>query len=356
MNARMAAVLVVLLGIMGGGALLYYQQGKSQRPAEVESLGRTLLKGMKAAEVRAIHLREPKAALTVELKGERWVIAERGGYPADLDRVRGFVLAAIELKIGQTEPIAEADRARLALDSSGTLVEFRDAQGKTLASFIAGKKYFKREPQNPERAIGDGRFVLLPGDPGNVIIVSVPLTQAAAKTAEWISHAGLAVDRLNTLEYRPAGGEGWKIERPAENAPWKLSGLKPQEKLEITKANSAAYAFTAFDVADVAAKDARPEDLGLDRPDLVTLTTLDGLIYTIKIGRPSREQYPVTVKVSGEPKSEGKDAEERSRKLAERLARERSLEGSVLFVAKNRLQDVLKKRADLLAKPEEKKK
>ncbi len=355
MNARIAAVLVVLLAVMGGGALLYYQQGQSQRPAKAAALGRTLLAGLKAAEVRAIHIREPKAALTVELKDERWVIAERAAYPADLTRVREFLLAAIELKIGQTEPIAEADRVRLALDSGGTLVEFRDAQGKALASFIAGKKYFKREPQNPERAIGDGRFVLLPGDPGNAIIVSTPLSQATAKTSEWISHAGLAVDRLNTLEYRPFAGEGWKIERPAETAPWKLAGLKPQEKLEITKANSAAYALTMLEVSDVAPKEARPEDLGLDRADLVTASTFDGLSYTIKVGRLSGEQHAISVSVAGEPKVEGKDAEERSRKLAERLARERSLEGYVLLVARSRLEDVLKKRADLLARPEEKK-
>jgi len=356
MNARIAAVLVALLAVMGGGALLYYQQGQTQRPAKAAALGRTLLEGLKAAEVHAIHLREPGDELTVELKDERWVLAERAGYPADLNRVREFVLAAIGLRIGQTEPITEADRARLALDSKGTLVEFRDSQGKVLASFVAGKKYFKREPRNPERAIGDGRYVLLPRDPGNVIVVSAPLAQATAKTAEWISHAGLAVDRLNTLEYRTAGGEGWKIERPTEDAPWKLLGLRPHEKLEIIKANSAAYALSTLEVADVAPKSARPEDLGLDRPDLVTATTFEGLSYTIKVGRAPGEQYAITVSVAGEPKVEGKNAEERSRKLAERLAREHSLEPYALLVAKNRLEDVLKKRADLLVRPEEKRK
>jgi len=38
--------------------------------------------------------------------------------------VREFVLKAIELKVGQSEPIGEKDRARLNLDASGTQIEF----------------------------------------------------------------------------------------------------------------------------------------------------------------------------------------------------------------------------------------
>ena len=354
MNARIAAVLVVLLAALGGGALLVYQQGRSQRPAEAVALGQPLLKDLKAAQVSAIQIRESQATLTLERKDERWVIAERAGFPADLERVRDFAIKAIELKIGQAEPIGEKDRTRLNLDASGTLVEFRDAQGKPLARFIAGKKFFKREPENADKATGDGRFVLLPEDPGRVIVVSNPLTQATAKSAEWISRSGLAIEKVKSLEVRPAAGEGWKIERSGDNADWKLAGIRPQEKLEITKANAAAYSLASLELADVASKEAL--DTGLDKPALITAATFDGLSYTIRVGKLAGEQHYVTASVAGEPKAEGKDAEERNKKLAERLVREKALAGQVLLVARSRLDDVLKPRAELLAKPEEKKK
>jgi len=108
MNARVAAILILLLALLGGGALFYHQQGQTQRPAEAGALGQTLLKGLKAAEVSAIQIREPGSTLTLERKDLRWVVAERDGFPADLDRVRDFVLKALELKIGQTEPIGES--------------------------------------------------------------------------------------------------------------------------------------------------------------------------------------------------------------------------------------------------------
>ncbi len=356
MNARVAAALVALLVLLGGGALYFQQQGQSQRPAAAAALGQPLLPDLKAADVASIHIREPKAGLTLERKGERWVIAERGGFPADLDKVREFVLLAIGLKVGQREPIGDPDRVRLQLDAAGTLVEFRDAQGKALASLVVGKKYFKREPENAERAIGDGRFVLRPGEPGHVVIVSSALTLATANSAEWVAHAGLAVDQARALAVHLADGESWKIERAADNADWKLAGLRPQEKLEITRANAAAYSFTTLDIADVARAEAKPEALGLDRPSVATVTTFDGLTYTVKVGNPAGEQYPVTVSIAGEPAPAGKDAEARRAKLAERLARERGLEGHVLLVAKGRLDDVLRKRAELLAKPEPRKK
>ena len=354
MNARIAAVLIVLLAVLGGGALLVYQQGRSQRPAEAVALGQPLLKGLKAAEVNAILFRESKAALTLERKDERWVVAERAGFPADLDRVRDFVIKAIELKIGQSEAIGDKDRARLNLDASGTLVEFKDAQGKPLARFIAGRKYFKREPENPDQAAGDGRFVLLPDDPGHVVVVSNPLAQATARSAEWISRSGLAIEKVKTLEVRTAAGDGWKIERSGDDAEWKLVGAKPQEKLEITKANAAAYSLASLDVSDVAPKET--EDTGLEQAAVITATTFDGLSYTIKAGKLAGEQYYVALSVKGEPKAEGKDAEERNRKLAERLPREKALAAHVLLVSKNRLEDALKPRAELLAKPEAKKK
>lgn len=356
MNARVAALLVALLVLLGGGALYFQQQGQSQRPDAAAALGQPLLRDLKAADIAAIHIREPQASLTLERKDARWVVAERGGFPADLDKVREFVLLAIGLKIGQSEPIGDQDRARLQLDAAGTLVEFRDAQGKALASLIVGKKYFKREPENPERAIGDGRFVLRPGDPGRVIIVSSALTLATAKSAAWVAPAGLAVDQARALTVRLADGESWKIERAADNADWKLAGLGPHEKLELTRANAAAYSFTTLDIADVAPADATPEALGLDRPSVATVSTFDGLTYTVKVGKPAGEQYPVAVSIAGEPAPSGQDAEARGRKLAERLARERGLEGHVLLVAKGRLDDVLRRRAELLAKPQDKKK
>src|SRR5207344_3113871 len=106
------------------------------------------------------------------------------------------------------------------------------------------------------------------------------------KTADWISKAGIGAEKVKSLEVRAADGATWKVERSGDNADWKLAGARGDEKLEITKANAASYTFGQISIADVAAKDAKPEDTGLDKPAVVTAITLDGLTYVLRIGKP----------------------------------------------------------------------
>jgi hypothetical protein len=260
-------------------------------------------------------------------------------------------LKALELKVGQSESIGEKDRARLKLDDSGTQLEFRGADGKALARLIIGAKFFKREPENPERAIGDGRYVMLPDDAKMVFVIADPLTLASPKSADWISRAGFAAEKVKAMDVRLAGGERWRIERPDENANWKLSPLRAGEKLDAMRANSASYSLNNLDLADVAAPGAKAADTGLDQPfATIVAATFDGLTYTVKLGKPAGDNYYATVAIAGEAKASGPDAAERAKKIAERLPRERALAAHTLLVAKSKFDDILRKRAELLEK------
>lgn len=364
MSRRVVAILVVLGLIMAGAAVVVLQRERAATPAV--QLGQPLLKDLKAADVAAISIREPGAALTLERKGERWLIAERNAFPADIERVTELVIKAIGLKIGQSEPLGEKDRARLELaepgkDGAGTLLEFRAADGKPLARLLVGKKYFKSEPANAARAIGDGRFVLLPDDPKKVYTIADPLVPATAKTGSWISKEGISVERVQTLQVALADGGTWKIERATDGPEWKLAGAKPDEKLEVTKANAATYSLNGLAIEDLAAADMKPEALGLDKPAVITATTFDGLTYTLRIGKLADDKYPVQVQVEGElaksDKPEEKAPARNAGKDPAKLERERALKDYVLLVSKSKLADTLKQRGELLeAKKEEAKK
>jgi len=350
MNARLAAILVVLLVILGGGALLYQYQERTQRPANSDVLGRPLLKDLKAAEVASIRIVEPKATLTVRQKDERWVLAERGDFPADMAKVRDFVVQALSLKVGQSEPIGDKDRARLNLDESGTQVEFGGADGKPLSKLVVGKKYFKREVDNPEKARADGRFVALPGEPKMVYIVSDPLAQATTRSSDWIDKSSFKVEKVKTLEVRYPEGGGYRIERGGDNADWRLAGAQPDEKLEVTKANAASYSLGLLELADVA-----PQGTTLEQPVSIQAATFDGLTYAIRVGKLQGDNYPVSFSSSGTLRKDEKDAE-RIKKIEERLAREKLLSNYVLLIPKSKLEDTLKKRAEMLEKKDDAKK
>ena len=355
MNARVALVLVVLLVVLGGAALVYNYQERTERAENVATLGRPLLKDLKVADIAAIKIIEPKATLTLQAKPDGWVIAERRGFPADVGKVREFVLTLIGLKVGQSEPIGEKDRARLNLDSSGTQVELDAAGGKALGKLMVGKKYFKREVENPDKAAADGRFVALPAEAGTVVIVSEPLAQASAKSADWIDRASFEVEKVKTLELRMPDGARWRLERSADNADWKLEGLKPGEKLDTGRANAATYSLSLLELADVAPDDAK--DTGLDQPTIISATTFDGLAYEIKVGKLEGDNYYVRFSSSGSPPTEANGPEaERLKKLRERQPREKLLADYVLLIPKSKLEDTLKSRAELLEKKPENRK
>ena len=357
MNRRIAGILLVLLAVLGGAALLYYNQERARRPANVATLGRPLLQDLKVAEVAAIRIVEPKATLTLERKEERWSIAERGGFPADLAKVREFLINAIGLKVGQSEPLGEKDRARLNLDASGTLVEFLGADGKPLTRLTVGKKYFKRDVETPEKARGDGRFVAVAADAQTVYLVADPLTQASTKSADWIDRSSFKVEKVKSLELRYPDGEGWRIERSGDNADWKLAGARAGEKLEVTRANAASYSLGLLELADIAPKDVKQDGqtTGLDKPAVIDATTLDGLTYNIKVGKLQGENFYVAFRSAGTPKGDEKDAE-RIKALQERLPREKLLSEYVLLIPKAKLEDTLRKRSELLEQKNDKKK
>lgn len=358
MSARVVAILVLLLAVLGGGALLTQREERARKPENVATLGRALFKEVKAAEIAAIRIVEPDATLTLERKEDSWVLAERAGFPADLAKVREFVVKLIELKVGQSEPLGEKDRARLNLDepgkgaTAGTRVELNGADGKPLGVLIVGRKYFKREVENPGKAIADGRFVALPAEAGTAYLVGDPLTQASAKSAEWIDRASFQVEKVKTLEVRYPGGGGWRIERAGDNAEWRLAGAGSGEKLDISKANAASYSLSLLELADVAPAGAA--DTGLDKPVAIEATTLDGLAYSIKVGKLAGDSYYVSFGSSGTARPDPKDAE-RAKRLEERLPREKLLSRHVLLVPKSKLEDTLRKRPELLEKKDDRK-
>lgn len=370
MSARVAAILLALLVVLGGAAL-YFRHTGSQRPSGEAALGQPLLKNLKAADVEAIAIRGPQGSLTLQRKHDRWTIAERAGFPADYAKVKAFVVKALELRIGQADAVSTADRAQLALlapgksKGAGTLVQFEAAGGKSLGAMIVGRKYFKRQPADPATAPADGRFVLLPAKPGTAYVVGNPLTEATTASAAWIDATGFTVGKVESLELRFPQGDGWKISRATPDGAWRLAGAKHGEQLDTSKANAAAYSLHGVALADVAPPQLSAASAGLDRPTVVTATSFAGLTYTLQLGKARGRDYYARLSITGTPRPQrtpDKDEKPAVKKrrdaayatqlkaLEARLPRERALSKYVLLLPKSDFDDLLKQRSGLLEK------
>jgi hypothetical protein len=380
MNARLLRILVIALIVIGGGALWMYQQDRAVQAPAVATLGDPLLGSLQAADVAEIRIVEPGGKITLRRDGLRWVIAERGDFPADFAKVRNFVLAALALKTGQTDAIGPADRTQLRLDDpaakegGGTLVEFAAADGKPLGRLIVGRKYFKTTPENPEKANADGRFVLRP-DAANggatAIIVADPLEQAGTKPSLWIERRVLAASEPVSIDVRHADGDHWRLERaPGPDAVWQLVGAKPGEKLAQTTVLSIVAAAGGLDIADIVEKDPQRAAKALAKATLITIVTRDGLTYTLQVGPPEEQKHYAVGTIEGnlpearEPVAGEKpeDAAARDKAFAGRIAAIRARQPSpqtltqfAFLIPEHTLVDLTKKRADLLEKPPAKK-
>lgn len=380
MNKRYAGILVLLALIVGVAALFTRQREQSAQPALAAQLGQPLLKKLQAHDVASIVIRAPEATLTLTKKDKRWTVAEKNGFAADLNKVRKLVVNAIELRIGQVEPIGAKDRARFDLldpakpapDSAGlaTALTFKSANGHTLAELLIGKKYYKSTPTGSSAtAPAAGRYVMLPDNPKQVFVVSDPLRLVSASSADWISKQGFAIHRLKTLTVKLADGGGYRIERSSESVPWKLARDARGARLDTSKANAAVYDLANVAIDDVATG-GNAQTYGFDHPTLVTATTFDGLTYKLRIGALLVDRYPLRVQIEGTPRRElklpkdlkpaAKAAREKSfamemSRLNERVAREKTLRDYVLFVAKSRFTELLKKESELLQQKAKKK-
>jgi hypothetical protein len=413
MNRKQFLILVLALVVLGGaGMALFWQDIGAYRESGAK-IGARLMPQFKLAEVAQMRLQDAKQQTTLVRKETGWVVQERGGYPASFQQISDLMLKLAELKVTQSEPIPATLLARVELneprkagepaqpqkagdaaappklgdtaqpqktadaaapnpgEGTGTLIEFKDAAGKTLERLILGKRILKKDPLNPLPNAVDGvpagRYVLRPDSKDTVaVVVSDPLNNAEASPGRWLQKDFFKAERIKTLTVTPPGsGAGWKITRNEEWGQWKFAAGAGD--LAASRAVAAVNALNSMSFIDVAL-DIKPQEL--EQPYTIVAETFDNLVYTIKIAKgKSGDDYLVNTSVSGEPpknrtveKDEKAEQKERRDKdfvdsrmrLELRLAREKAQSAWTYVVAKKDVEPLLRDRADLIARKDQK--
>ena len=370
MNRKQFLILVIALLVLGGAGLALFWQDIAAYRASGAKIGAKLLPGLKLNEVAQVHLQDAKSQVTLVKKDNAWLVRERGGFPANVQDIGDLLIKLAELKVVQSETVGESLLPRLDLaapgqrEGSGTLIEFKDAAGKPLASLILGKIILKKDPVNPlpsaQNGVPAGRYVLVGKSNDTVIGVSDPLEGAHAVPGKWLAKDFFKADRIKTLALAGEGASSWKITRDTEYGQWKFASGGGE--LDASAAVGATNALGGLSFTDVVV-DPKPEDT--EKPVTVTAETFDNLTYTVKIARKKTgdEDY-VSFTVSGEPPKQrvpekGEKPDEKARldkefaatlkKLEARVASEQALAKWTYVVPAKSLSPLLKERAQLVA-------
>jgi len=368
-------VLAVLVGLAVAAAALVFSDNGGWGGGEARA-GRRIAPDLKVSDVAEIGLVGASGAVHL-VRGDRgWVVRERGDFPADLERIRDLLIKLAEVRVAQAETLPQSQRARLQLgepkdkDSkdAGTALELKDAKGKLLAHLLLGKKVYRQtEVAGPASAQPEatGRYLLAGTDSDTMLVIADPLNAAEPRPESWLRKELLRAERVKTVTSIGSDRRTrWTLTRDKDNMDWRFAGSRDQPDLQ--KATDAAGAFGWMDLVDVVV-DPQSSETGLSHAVTVRAETFDNLTYTVRIGNKTGDNYYVAVSVAGEPPQsrtaeKGETAEEKQKKdksfaddqarLAERLERERKLDGWRYVVGKNMIEPLLRERAQML--PEKK--
>ena len=303
-----------------------------------------------------------------------WRVRERSNYAADFSKISAFLVKAADLKILETEQVDAADLPRLQLaaagqgDSAGVLLTLKDKDGKTLKALTLGKSHFQKAAQKSQfggdESYPDGRYVMIAGDTHNALLVPDPLSEAEPKPGQWLNKDFFKVERPKAIAMAyPDATNSWQISRTNDAGEWKLAGLKPGQTENTTNLPSVTSPFAAPSFDDVMAPTAKPEETGLDKPTTITVDTFDDFTYTVKVGKKSGDNYPITMTIvanfpkeripAKDEKPEDKDKadkawQERQKQLDATLKQMQAYQNWIYLIPGWSLDSLLKDRKDLI--------
>ena len=190
MSRKQFFIFALLVLIIGGAGIAMFQRDTESWKGPDERLGQRVLPGLQVSDITQIHIRHKKDELNLINEGGTWVIKERGGFPADPALISELTFKAREWKIVQSEPIGEAQHARMevaapdAAEGASTLLEFRGKDGKALASLFLGKKKLGKPPlqvKGFDKGQPEGRYLLVSADPKTLLLVQDPMNNIEPK-------------------------------------------------------------------------------------------------------------------------------------------------------------------------------
>ena len=379
MNGKQLGILLAVLVLLGGLGLLIQNSHKQAADSGSKEAGALLL-GDKFPVNDVAHIRIQQGTNSVNLvkKDDKWRVSERDDYPASFNLISDFLLKAKDMKVMEKDAVSPADLGALQLapagqgSNSATLLELMDKDNKAVKTLLLGKVHTRKPAQRQpggDEGIPDGRYLMLSTDTNNVLLVGDPLSSIEAKPESWIEKSFFKIDRAKAVaESFPDATNSWKMTREGDGAPWKMADVETNENVDSNKLLTVANPFVSPNMDDVLPLATKPEEIGLDKPTVVTVDTLDDFHYVVKVGAKHGDDYPVSMSVTAnlpkertpaaDEKAEDKEKadkawKEQQTKLADSLKEQQSFEKRIYLVPAWNVDSILKHRGELMAEKKE---
>jgi Domain of unknown function (DUF4340) len=297
MNRQQFSVLVFIVALLGAVGWVVYQRGNSSWQSAGQTIGGKLLPNLPANDVAQIVIDSGTNQLTLEKHNEIWSVRDRADYPANFSQISDLLVKLAGLKVVQHEETGPSELPRFNLSSpgpgtnSGTLLEFKDQTGKTLASLLLGKDHMNQQPNG--QGWPDGRYVIANGNNADVAVVSETFDNATTNPSDWLDKTFFKIANPKSIAVTfPVATNSWKLQRASETNDWALADTRPGEKLDSSKVDDITGSFDSLGFSDVSPGATTPASAMT-----ATIETLDGTNYVAKIWPSGDDNYSMTISI-----------------------------------------------------------
>lgn len=395
MSKRQVVVLWILAVILVTAAFVVRSGNSKGFQAKTErARGATLLADFPAKEVAKIQVSSGDKSTELVRKDGKWVVANRGNYPANTGTINDFLRTLAEVKVTDGIEAEPSFAPRFGMDPAatdekdrGTEVVLSNDAGTELARLTLGKNLEAAgDPMAGMMGGGgaSGRFIRNHADESGVYKVSELFPTLTPEPQRWLDEAFLKVEKIKSVSVSPPAQPdqvAWKVTRPDEVAEFTLEGSKEGETLDSTATSplKSLFSYARFD--DVVSDDEFEKIAKPLEKRTVKIETLEGFTYTLTVtpaeaekpkendpeAAPPEESFLITAEVTAEipaeRKKEEKETEEdaktkdkafadRKAELEKKLATEKAFAGRTFKVSRYVVEALLKDRAALIKQPE----
>jgi hypothetical protein len=362
-------LLLLVVAVVAGLAGIYFQVAQSSKWSDSKT-DRTIFQNLPVNDISQIQIRSGSATVTLEKKQDEWRVAERDDYPADFAKIRDLIKTLWELKAGQEMQVGPSQLGRLKVTApgqgpeSGIEIDLKGEKESQIASLIIGKS--ADQSNAAADAATAGRFVYNPIVKDRVYLVSESfLSVDPVSVGSWLDKTFIAPGELREVDQTAwSNNSGWKVTRKDATGEWQLED--PQSGENLDKSFSQGLSSFALSFVDVRPPSVSPDETGLKDPFKVSIKTFDGFSYDFLLGRdgPDKTRYlqlnvsadfpsvrPADPNENGDDKKK-KDQEfdQKNASLKKRLEKEKRFEKWVYLVPDWHLEQLLKRRNEIVSK------
>jgi hypothetical protein len=362
-------LLLVAAAILVGLAAIYLQISRSAGWNESRT-DRSIFQNLAINDVTKIQIRSTTSTVTLEKKGDQWRVAERDDYPADFEKIRDLIKTLWSLKAGQEMQVGPSQFGRLKVlppgqgSDAGIEIDLKGEKEANIASLIVGKSVDRSD--NATGAAASGRFIFNPAVKDRVYLVSETFYNIdPLSVGPWLDKKFIVPGDLKEIDQAAwSNNPGWKVIRDDPKADWRLENPQSGEVLDKPFAQSLSNFAPSF--TDVRPASASPDETGLNNPFQIRIKAFDGFTYDLLLGKqgPDKTRY-LQLRVSADlpsvrtpdPKESQEDKkkkdeefDQRNADLKQRLERETQFEKWVFLVPDWSLEQILKRRDEIVSK------